>query len=280
MNNSIPEWRGEDLTNKHILILKEQGIGDQIMFASCFSDIISLAGHCTIETDSRLVDLFSRSFPQATVVAESAHRHISPDFHIYLNSLSTILKTKIKDFPEHQRYLIPDPDPDQVNFWQQRIKKTGKGLKVGICWRSAFINEERVVRYTCLDEWEPVFNASGIEFINLQYGNCEAEILEAEEQYGIHIHRWSDLDLKDDLESVAALMSVLDLVVSVSTMVVELAGALNVPVWQFSPGSEWTTLDESRRYRPFPIKIFQKADLEDAWDNVMHQVVDLLAKWK
>ena len=64
-------WQGEDLADKTIMITREQGLGDDLRFSTCFHDIIALAGHVIIETDARFVDLYQRTWPTATVRAET-----------------------------------------------------------------------------------------------------------------------------------------------------------------------------------------------------------------
>lgn len=61
-----PQWSGEDITGQHVLVWREQGVGDEIMFANCLPDLIARAGKVTFACTSRLVSLFTRSFPRPT----------------------------------------------------------------------------------------------------------------------------------------------------------------------------------------------------------------------
>src|SRR3546814_1672379 len=76
---------------------------------------------------------------------------------------------------------------------------------VGICWRSQFSHRDRDIHYTQLEMWEPIFRIPGLVFVNLFYEKCEEEIAEAEQRFGIGIHRWDDIDLKNDMEAAFAL---------------------------------------------------------------------------
>jgi hypothetical protein len=84
--------------------------------------------------------------------------------------------------------------------------------------------------------------------VNLQYGDCADELAQVEQTFGIRIHRWDDLDLMNDFESVAALMVGLDLILAPNSTTLELAGALGAPAWYMV--NEYQTLDHFRRTDP------------------------------
>ena len=88
---------------------------------------------------------------------------------------------------------------------------------MGIAWRSSKRSQERNFTYTGLSEWGPVLGVPGVVFVNLQYDDCEEELVEARERFGVEIHVPEGLDQFNDIEGVAALMSGLDLVLTVDT---------------------------------------------------------------
>ncbi|CAK0775773.1 protein O-GlcNAc transferase [Azospirillaceae bacterium] len=242
-----PIWDGRLLAKRRIFVWREQGVGDELMFASCYPTLIRLAGHCLIECDSRLVTLFRRSFPQATIHRESLDQNgletISPtlfDEHCPAGSLPRRLRPTLSYFSERRGFLVPDPE--RVLFWRERLARLGEGIRIGVCWRSGLMTGERRRIYTQLKEWSALLRCPGVRFVNLQYDDCETEIVAAERCFGASIARWSDLDMKNDFEGTAALISGLDLVVTAPTAVGELAGALGVPVWRFGFDDEWTLL--------------------------------------
>ena len=238
----VPGWRGETLTGKRLLVWGEQGVGDTILFASMLEDVIARARAVVIEVDRRLVPLFARSFPRATVREPSAFADC--DVHVPMGSLARVFRPALAAFPARPGWLTPDSA--HVTLWRDRLAALGPGLKVGIGWRSQFITEERRGAYTILDQWGPLFAVPGVVFVNLQYGDCAAELNAAEARFGVRIHRWNDLDLKDDFDGTAGLIAGLDLVVSPAMSVGELAGALGVPVWRFGH-RDWTQLGASAR---------------------------------
>ncbi|CAK0776894.1 hypothetical protein WCLP8_5490004 [uncultured Gammaproteobacteria bacterium] len=250
----MPEWSGEALAGRKILVWPEQGLGDEVMFASCFPDLIARAEACVIECDPRLVPLFARSFPGATVrgATEAMLAEVAAvdrlDYHVPAGSLPRRLRLNLTEFPSRPGWLTADPE--RVAAWRSRLAGLDAALddgsqvgpRVGICWRSTLSTLDRSASNTALDQWHPVLSVPGIRFVNLQYDKCEAELAEVERRFGVSIARWPGVDLKNDLEQAAALIAALDLVITAPTSVGELAGALAVPVWRLDSFGDWTML--------------------------------------
>ncbi|MBP2316464.1 tetratricopeptide repeat protein [Azospirillum soli] len=239
-----PLWDGGDLTGKTVLLWREQGVGDELLYASCYADLIARASRVIVECDPRLVPLMARSFPNAVVRAETADPD-DFDLHVPAGSLPRHFRTRLDAFPDRAGWLTPDPE--KLNRWRDRLAALGPGLKIGICWRSRFRNALRESAYTILDQWGPILATPGVHFVNLQYDDCVAELATAEERFGVRVRRWPDVDLMNDLDEAAALTAALDLVISAGTSVAEMAGALGVPVWRFGWAGEWTALGTAVR---------------------------------
>ncbi|OYD80729.1 tetratricopeptide repeat protein [Azospirillum brasilense] len=276
-----PRWRGEGLRRRRLLVWREQGVGDEIMFASCYGDVIAWGGGpVTIETDPRLVGLFARSFPRATVRAETLDAEgretvVPPDADLQVpaGSLPGLLRGTLASFDQFAPWL--KPDPARTALWRERLDALGPGLKIGIGWRSQLATPEHKGAYTTLDQWAPLLALTGVTFVNLQYDDCAAEIAAAEARFGVTIHRWDDLDLKDDFEGAAALTANLDLVITPAMSAGELAGALGVPVWRFGHRN-WSQLGTG--VRPwFPtMRLFQPRPGE-TFDHVLSDMARRLA---
>lgn len=274
-----PLWKGESLTGRSILVYAEQGIGDELLHASCFPDIISLAHHCYIECDRRLITLFSRSFPTATVGCSSnsdfSWISCQDDISTYCaaGSLPRYVRPDLASFPDHSGYIIADPLRQQD--YSARIRTLGPGLKVGISWRSGMDSAIRGQYKTSLTQWEPILMQPDIHFINLQYDDCIEELASIEEALGVTVHSWSDLDLYNDLEAAAALTSVLDLVITAPTSVADMAGALGVPTWALFPFDSPKMLG-TERMPWFPdMKVFSRG-LKKPWEATIKDIADEL----
>ena len=235
---SQPDWDGAPLAGRRILVYAEQGLGDEILFASCLPDIIGQAAHCIIDCDPRLAGLFQRSFAQATVHGGGQTDPtgwldgLGPvDLKIPAGSLPLHLRRKPEDFPRHSGYL--HAAPGKVAAWRERLQALGPGPKIGLSWRGGVPQTGRGSRSIALAELLPVLQGGPATFVSLQYGPCSAELADLRQQHGVEIHHWQEAI--DDYDQTAALVCALDLVVSVCTAVVDLAGALGRPAWVLAP---------------------------------------------
>jgi tetratricopeptide (TPR) repeat protein/SAM-dependent methyltransferase len=241
---TAPAWNGSELAEQTILIHCEQGIGDEIFFASCVPDVLALSRQCLIECDPRLVPLFARSFPLAEVFARPLFNDEVEASGVTLQcpagSLPRFLRRSVASFPKRLRYLAACPK--QRRQWSRRFAELGHGLKVGISWRGGGKAIQHRRRSTELAIWQPVFAVPGVKFVNLQYGSTAAELQEAAAVLSAPLHHWSDSDPLKDLDGFAAQVAELDLVISVDNATVHMAGALGVPVWNllpFAPTWRW-----------------------------------------
>jgi tetratricopeptide (TPR) repeat protein len=243
-SNVAARWDGADPAGRTILIRREQGLGDEIMFASMLPELMRKAGHCMVECDPRLRSLFARSFSAATVFGSIPDRALpnpiaqrSIDCEIDMGSLPLLLRRNAADFPLHQGYLRADPA--RIAHWQERLAQLGPGLKVGLSWTGGVRKTRRALRSMELEELLPVLSVPGARYVSLQYtGAAAAEAKAIEARHGIRIEHWSDAI--ENYDETAALVCALDIVVSICTSVVHLAGALGKPVWVMAPCSpEW-----------------------------------------
>ncbi|MEX0715057.1 MAG: tetratricopeptide repeat-containing glycosyltransferase family protein [Planctomycetaceae bacterium] len=261
---------GESLAGRRVTILATFGIGDEVRFASCYHDAIRLASHVNIVCEPRLVTIFERSFREATVWGY--RRRFSHDVPVSIDErtidyqivsqeildgiaqsdvcclasdLPGLVRRSYDSFRREAPYLTPSSS--RRHEWRKRLAALGPGPKVGVGWRSGLLSAQRSREYTVLGDWAPVLALDGVHFVNLQY-DAEEELLAPENAIGAKLHTWPDLDLKDGVEDLAALMCELDLVVSAPTFTLEIAGAVGAPalrvvvskhvsnVWRMWPG--------------------------------------------
>ena len=266
----VPQWTPAD-TGARVMVYREQGVGDEIMMASLYPDLIDAARDVVIECDDRLVPLFARSFPTAEVRAQTHDERRRETVHdvdraIPAGSLLRWLRPTIDAFPDRRAYLVPDPA--RVEAWRERLAALGPPPYVGITWRSRIQTAERRLEYTRLDEWNGIFGVAGPTWVNLQYDDCNRELRDAESRFGVQIHRWDWLDLMNDFDEVAALVSALDLVVAPFNAVSMLSGALGVHTVAMGNRYGWGELGSGRMPWAPSIVVASRMPNEE-WDEVL-----------
>ncbi len=269
-------WRGEALEGKSLLVTADQGLGDQIMFASCLPEVSSRAASTVVECDMRLEPLFRRSFPQVRVIG-SLQTPVPPwlaevgerDFHAGSGSLPRYLRKRAADFPEHQGYLRAEPR--RVAHWRERLAALGPGLKVGLSWRGGTPATRKRLRSIELSDLRSLCETPGCRFVSLQYGKCAPEIADFVAATGLALEHWQEAI--DDYDETAALCSALDLTISVCTSVIHLNGALGRPTWILVPSApEWRYGFTGERMLWYPsVKLYRQKE-SSSWDPVLNQI--------
>jgi tetratricopeptide (TPR) repeat protein len=237
---SLPEWRGQPLDDgTALVILREQGLGDEIMFTSCMPDVLRRVRHCVLQCDARLTKLFGRSFPGVrTVVGDAVRTALgqTPGFEVSAGTLPVLFRRSEREFPAHSGFLRPDED--RVIHWRQRLTALGPGLKVGVSWRGGSAHTRTKLRSIPLADLAPVLRVPGCRFVSLQYGAVDEDIATLAGEPGLGLAHFPEVIA--DYDETAALVSALDLVVTVCTSLVHLTGALGRPVWVLVPSvPEW-----------------------------------------
>lgn len=240
------------------------GPGDEIRWAAIYRDLSTLLPHgtITIGCDPRLQKIFERSFPNLTFLpvkrvrnsdgyaVEDYNRVHSSSFVSVLDNVghdaimeaddfvlvSDLLKLKFKDYDsfEGASYLVADKK--QVAKFKRRLPKNIP--LVGISWRSSVMSHGRNEHYVSVEELAPLFEIEGVQFVNLQYGDCASEVEWVEANFPGRLIDLTDIDQFDDLDGVAALMESLDLVISTMVTPVELAGAIGKETWLITNSTE------------------------------------------
>jgi tetratricopeptide (TPR) repeat protein len=270
-----PSFAGENLAGKTILVWAEQGVGDELFFAGVLPDVVRAAGRCVIECDPRLVPLYTRSFRAAEIVPKQDPPHSRAlgsdiDFQCPIGSLPRWFRSNLESFPQHHGYLVPDPE--RVAFWKERLDALGPEPKVGITWRSMRRSVSRDLHYTELEQWGPILAVPGLAFVSLQYDDCRAELDAARRRFGVRIHSWDDLDQRNELDDVAALLSALDLVIAPTTTPAIMAGAVGASVWMLlTRHITWKTLGTDC-IPMFPDMRIVWRPRNVPWDAVIEQV--------
>jgi len=242
----FPEWTGEPVGPGALLVMAEQGLGDEIMFASCYSDALERAPRCVIECDPRLERLFARSFPGASVVGAARDndrswltRHPELRCQVHAGSLPRWFRADAARFPRHAGYLRPDGA--RVAHWRGRLAGYGEGLKVGIAWKGGLVHTRRSLRCVPLPELAALLRGSGRVFVSLQHDDDGTEAAQLSKLSGATVRAYPEALV--DLDEAAALTCALDVVVTACSSVVHLSGALGVATFVLTPRvAEWRYL--------------------------------------
>jgi tetratricopeptide (TPR) repeat protein len=273
----IPEWDGLELTSGALFINAEQGLGDQIMFASCMPDALALAPSCIVSCDPRLEPMFRRSFPAVRVVPMQPDRPLDPAAvaplqiraQTMMGSLPGRFRRSREHFPRHAGYLAPDPDA--LASWRERLATLGPGKKIGISWTGGTPKTRRNLRSLQLEQLLPVLSVEGCEFVSLQYTDSRQEIDTLRATHGIRIHEYPEAIATYD--ETAALVGALDLVISVCTAVIHLSGALGKPVWVMVPWvPEWRYMREGEEMPWYPSVRLWRQTRQSYWPDVFASI--------
>lgn len=277
-----PRWRGEDISGSTILVWGEQGIGDDILAASMLPGLAARARRVLVHTDARLQPLFARSFPANVEffprVLPVQERLLSNEVscHAPLGGLAEFLRPSWSSFGTPRAFL--QAASVQTDEFRDRYAAL-PGLKVGISWRSRNLVNGRM-KSTELGDWTSILRLPGVSFVNLQYGDCEDDLVRASTLSGVDIFNDPDVDQLRDLDTFAAQISALDLVISVSNATAHMAGALGVPTWVLlSTDPLWVWFRERDDSPWYPhVRLFRQTRTGD-WGGPISGVATALKAW-
>ena len=225
---NVPEWKGE--AGRTVVVYGEQGIGDEIMFASMIPDLMSRCSRVIFDCHPRLVETFERAFgitcygtrksPNAPWLDKDP-----PEYAIAVGSLGKFFRNEAKDFPGTP-YLKP-----------KVIMPRGPKMRVGLSWEGGTKATGRHYRSMPIDAFEPLIRANpDIDFYSLQYGSqAAADVDNFEMRTGFHIRHFPELVDNVDYGKTIDFVASLDLVITVCQSVLHVAGALGVRCWVLVP---------------------------------------------
>lgn len=236
-----PEWDGTK--GQTVVLYGEQGLGDEISFASMLPDAIRDCKKVIVDCDLRLAGLFQRSFPGAKVYGTRAKKGIkwakedqAFDASLALGQIGEYYRTTPESF-DGKPYLVPDPD--RVTMWKALWATKGKPV-IGIAWNGGIPKTGAKFRRWTLEQLLPIFKSVDAHWVCLEYKHSGAEIEAFRQKHGIDIKEYPHGTLTPDYDDTAALVASLDMVFCIQTAVAHLGGALGVPTWVCVPSiSQW-----------------------------------------
>lgn len=258
-----PQWRGEPLAGKSIMLYEEQGRGDAIQFARFIPVVAALGATATVEVGGDLVPLFRHSFTRLATVIETGAPVPPTDFVCPLMSLPLALGATPERIPGAVPYLFANPA--KAAALRPRLKCDT--LNVGVVWAGnpAFADDRR--RSPGLKPLAPLFEVPGVRWFGLRMGPAPYP-------------NYVDLgpEVIADFSDTAAIMAGLDLVISSCTAAAHLAGALGRPAWVIlAKAADWRWLADRDDSPWYPTaRLFRQASAGD-WDGVTARIAAALA---
>ena len=262
-------WQGQD--GKKLLLWKEQGIGDDILFLGLVMEAYKRTRVLTVYTDSRLISLCERGMPG--VVFKPYKNKIDDedfDYHLPMGSLPRLFRSDIKDFENTVTGYLK-ADKERVESLREELGLGDKKV-VGISWKSIkSLHTQK--KSLSLKEFGTLFKDLDIVLLNLQYGDVDNEIKEFTKSTGIEVLQCGSVDNREDLDGLAALIELCDLVVSTSNVTVHLAGALGKETWVLLPyvANFWWLLDRTDSIWYPTLRLYRQKKFQD-WSTIPQDV--------
>ena len=270
---SKPKWMGVNKT-KRLLIWSEQGIGDQVLFASLLSELSTHQSQITVAVDEKLVPLFKRSFDNLNIIS-SKTSFDEFDEHLSFGSLGLFFRPSIESFPNvFKPYLIEDQLLRNRIRQLVTLREQKEKVRCGISWHSVNkeIGNEKSIK---LSSFSDILNLDNVTFINLQYGDNATDIAALDSSLIHKIHSLPEFDLYSDIDSVVSLINACDVIVTISNTTAHLAGALGKKVLLLLPyalGQIWYWSNYNGRSLWYPSVILFRQTVAGDWTEPLGNV--------
>lgn len=267
-----PQWSGESLVGKTILIYPEQGIGDNLAYTGCFAEAIADVKLAHIVCDNRLKGLYQDNFPTAVIhsyddVNRSQCVADNIDIQILAGSLSYLYRDSAESFKKQVSLSIDKALVDETDK-----KLSDKKLRIGISWFHGRIYDGNEYSMT-LETLLPLLKIEGVEWINLQFGEWQKEAEEFNQKHGISIKHVAECSAAGDFNQYGSLIANLDLVISASNAALMFASRLGVKTWMFLPSKKQGIKANSNQDSLIikSARVFHK-ELAITWDQVIEDL--------
>jgi tetratricopeptide (TPR) repeat protein len=265
-----PLWLGEyPLGHRTILLHAEQGLGDTIHFVRYVPLLAKTGAKVVIEVQPELTGLLARVAGVAGVVACGAPLPAF-DVHCPMGSLPHALRTEPATIPADIPYLTASAD--RIAKWRERIERL-PSPRIAIAWSGRATHANDRSRSLALARLEPLLSNDRASFVSIQreLRETDGETLARTPRL---THVGTDLD---DFEDTAAVVSLVDLVISVDTSVVHLSAALGRPTWILVPfWPDWRWMLDRTDSPWYPTARLFRQSAPDDWDGVIARVAEEL----
>ena len=272
------DWDGSPPPGS-LLVLPEQGVGDQIFYSGMLNDVRQVTNSVSVCVDHRLEQLYRRSFQNITILpVEALHASQHFDAQVYIASLGRYFRNSVSAVQNIQvPYLVACPSRAQLLRSQLAVKDR---LLCGLSWISRN-SDVGVDKSLSLKDLQQILSLKNVDFVDLQYGDTRKEQAEFYELTGIALKRIEEIDNFRNIDGLAALIEACDFVVTVSNTTAHLAAALGKPVFvmlPFSVGLFWYWHVERKDSVWYPTARLIRQDRIGDWKSVMTKVLATLVR--
>lgn len=257
-----PEWSPTSGLRR-VLVWGEQGVGDQILYASMLPELRSRVDKVTMLVDPRLVSLFSRSMPDINFLSNISKIPIDEhDSHLPIANIGAQFINSLNDIPKYAARNYLKADPARMRVIESKLQP---GF-TAVSWTSAAI-KIGPHKSISIEDMEPILQIPDRRFVNVQYVTSSTE-----QRHPRIMH--TNIDCRNDFEGLAALLSLSDCLVSVSSSTVHLAGALGIRVHLADANKLWywgnKDGDQSLWYPS--VKVYPRDNILAPWTNVIDRI--------
>ena len=225
LNTPKPRWDG--LSKHRVLVWREQGIGDWIMFSSMISELHASVEKVIVECDPRVIPLFQRSLSHEIIFISDRTEITKNDYdsHTPIGSLPFYFRKTLNDFKATSKGWL-QADLERVQCIKEKISQNKSKKIVGISWNTKSSLTQAFQRNIKLEDLLLPLKNLDLKFVNLQYGDVSEEISNLKVNHGIDVLEVPDIDIFNDIDGLAAIISACDEVISIQNFNTHLAGSL------------------------------------------------------
>jgi len=264
----LPRWDGSPLSGKSLLVVTEQAFGDTIQFCRFLPALAEQGGRILLLNNLAPLDKLLETLPHVEQIIRPGQRLPSCDWAVPMLSIPHLMGVTLESLPSSVPYLFPDND--RCGWWREHLRED-PCFKVGIAWKGRMKPDPR--RSASLECFTVLKEIPGVSWYSLQVAEGNDAPGEPPDGFKLADHT----ALLNDFAETAALMSQMDLIISIDSAVAHLAGALGRPTWvllPYSPDWRWMLSRTDSPWYP-TVRLFRQPS-PGAWEAVFEELFSAL----
>jgi hypothetical protein len=273
------KWLDFNCKNKTILIVSEQGMGDEIFYSKMLADLDAAHNRVIALVDPRLINLFERTYPNIKFLSHDKKLEgIAYDYYLSIGSLGSIYRKSYSSIVENNNFVYKTNE--RINKKLKDQLKTENKYLCGISWKSKN-NQFGLSKSIDLKSLLPIFNIPNITFINLQYGDTSNEIESLFTDYGVKIETVHEIDNLNNIDGLASLINTCDFVITTSNVTAHISGAIGKETYVLLPygnGKIWYWHEGAGKSIWYPtLNLFSQPDINN-WAAPISEIYNEIIK--